>query len=121
DCSFFFFFSSRRRHTIFKCDWSSDVCSSDLLVHGSNPTVTAIECSGGISVLRMSDGSQLPGSLRVNFKWHFRMIGVVALIRTLPNQAGQTSQFLSAAEGLNVLFQNLFGGWPFRRIGNNFN
>src|SRR5260370_2802182 len=28
-----FFFSSRRRHTRFKCDWSSDVCSSDLLVH----------------------------------------------------------------------------------------
>src|SRR5256886_11547492 len=27
---FFFFFSSRRRHTIFDCDWSSDVCSSDL-------------------------------------------------------------------------------------------
>src|SRR5207237_1709282 len=26
-----FFFSSRRRHTRFKCDWSSDVCSSDLL------------------------------------------------------------------------------------------
>src|SRR5205085_7374054 len=28
---FFFFFSSRRRHTRFDCDWSSDVCSSDLL------------------------------------------------------------------------------------------
>src|SRR5260370_28820313 len=28
----FFFFSSRRRHTRFKCDWSSDVCSSDLFV-----------------------------------------------------------------------------------------
>src|SRR5260370_23414556 len=27
----FFFFSSRRRHTRFKCDWSSDVCSSDLV------------------------------------------------------------------------------------------
>src|SRR5260370_294579 len=27
---FSFFFSSRRRHTRFKCDWSSDVCSSDL-------------------------------------------------------------------------------------------
>src|SRR5688572_33212570 len=25
-----FFFSSRRRHTRFDCDWSSDVCSSDL-------------------------------------------------------------------------------------------
>src|SRR2546430_9289433 len=28
----FFFFSSRRRHTRFDCDWSSDVCSSDLSV-----------------------------------------------------------------------------------------
>src|SRR5256886_4639533 len=28
----FFFFSSRRRHTRFDCDWSSDVCSSDLLL-----------------------------------------------------------------------------------------
>src|SRR6266481_6578319 len=36
DCSgyaenwLFFFFSSRRRHTRWNCDWSSDVCSSDL-------------------------------------------------------------------------------------------
>src|SRR5437867_8753749 len=29
--SFFFFFSSRRRHTRSYGDWSSDVCSSDLL------------------------------------------------------------------------------------------
>src|SRR5256885_10454528 len=29
---FFFFFSSRRRHTRLQGDWSSDVCSSDLLV-----------------------------------------------------------------------------------------
>src|SRR3990167_4270724 len=28
--SLFCFFSSRRRHTRFDCDWSSDVCSSDL-------------------------------------------------------------------------------------------
>src|SRR5438874_7891337 len=30
-CSIFFFFSSRRRHTRSLRDWSSDVCSSDLL------------------------------------------------------------------------------------------
>src|SRR5690606_16783714 len=30
-CKFFFFFSSRRRHTRFSRDWSSDVCSSDLI------------------------------------------------------------------------------------------
>src|SRR5215211_8907124 len=28
---YFFFFSSRRRHTRSLCDWSSDVCSSDLV------------------------------------------------------------------------------------------
>src|SRR5438309_7606427 len=32
-CQFFFFFSSRRRHTRWNCDWSSDVCSSDLKLH----------------------------------------------------------------------------------------
>src|SRR5256884_6577456 len=31
DCVCFFFFSSRRRHTRCSRDWSSDVCSSDLL------------------------------------------------------------------------------------------
>src|SRR5256884_6425511 len=29
--TFFFFFSSRRRHTRCSRDWSSDVCSSDLI------------------------------------------------------------------------------------------
>src|SRR5207237_6215701 len=31
-------FSSRRRHTRFKCDWSSDVCSSDLF----SPTIRVL-------------------------------------------------------------------------------
>src|SRR5437588_7942759 len=31
----FFFFSSRRRHTRSLCDWSSDVCSSDLKARSS--------------------------------------------------------------------------------------
>src|SRR2546430_8987572 len=35
---YLFFFSSRRRHTRFDCDWSSDVCSSDL---GISPLITA--------------------------------------------------------------------------------
>src|SRR5258706_9086165 len=32
--SAFFFFSSRRRHTRLVSDWSSDVCSSDLIAPG---------------------------------------------------------------------------------------
>src|SRR6267142_6150453 len=34
---FFFFFSSRRRHTRLTCDWSPDVCSSDLEINAENP------------------------------------------------------------------------------------
>src|SRR2546430_7395599 len=38
DCEhvYSFFFSSRRRHTRFDCDWSSDVCSSDLPARSVN-------------------------------------------------------------------------------------
>src|SRR5258707_13397983 len=34
---FYFFFSSRRRHTRYWRDWSSDVCSSDLLCWSPGP------------------------------------------------------------------------------------
>src|SRR6266481_2040753 len=40
-----FFFSSRRRHTRWNCDWSSDVCSSDL----SNSGDPASFLYGGIT------------------------------------------------------------------------
>src|SRR2546430_13490899 len=38
-----FFFSSRRRHTRFDCDWSSDVCSSDLYLEGRNLWVRGVD------------------------------------------------------------------------------
>src|SRR2546430_10113158 len=37
-----FFFSSRRRHTRFDCDWSSDVCSSDLILFRSTAGAAAL-------------------------------------------------------------------------------
>src|SRR6266480_7394032 len=37
----FFFFSSRRRHTRLTCDWSSDVCSSDLPLDGARDRLQA--------------------------------------------------------------------------------
>src|SRR5690242_21327512 len=46
----FFFFSSRRRHTRLTCDWSSDVCSSDLTVPTSNASadlIMAVGCTNG--------------------------------------------------------------------------
>src|SRR6266571_6303154 len=52
----FFFFSSRRRHTRLTCDWSSDVCSSDLS-RGEEGPVT-------IAGRRRGDGAQPLLSLR---------------------------------------------------------
>src|SRR5246127_2256170 len=42
-CARFFFFSSRRRHTRFDCDWSSDVCSSDLVCNLHHPVNAPLE------------------------------------------------------------------------------
>src|SRR5438477_5854012 len=70
-----FFFSSRRRHTRLTCDWSSDVCSSDLRTnrrrlwhHGSRSYEDAerneiaqsrsrggVECSDGGDCKRRSE------------------------------------------------------------------
>src|SRR5215204_6616625 len=48
-----FFFSSRRRHTISLCDWSSDVCSSDLLTQ-----------TNGMSAVGRCQGEPMPKSSR---------------------------------------------------------
>src|SRR2546427_3104672 len=61
DCTDFFFFSSRRRHTRFDCDWSSDVCSSDLGYKELIDTLEAmlVECTGYDAVsLQPNSGAQ---------------------------------------------------------------
>src|SRR5689334_24013461 len=61
---FFFFFSSRRRHTRWNCDWSSDVCSSDLALRGRTltcwPSIAIdVKNAGGLYVDRpvVEDGN----------------------------------------------------------------
>src|SRR2546430_4869012 len=75
-----FFFSSRRRHTRFDCDWSSDVCSSDLwpessgarAQHALDQTVYAIRHALGSDVI-VATGRELrlnPDLVRVDV-WEF--------------------------------------------------
>src|SRR2546430_6855626 len=54
----FFFFSSRRRHTRFDCDWSSDVCSSDLkkTMH-LNSMIAGLQLPTVFITLSMAEGS----------------------------------------------------------------
>src|SRR5260221_10306746 len=59
--SLFFFFSSRRRHTRSLCDWSSDVCSSDLdfrLVAEYGTVTRGVQIFGTPTTLVIGDGGQ---------------------------------------------------------------
>src|SRR2546430_5615222 len=49
-----FFFSSRRRHTRFDCDWSSDVCSSDLPTNQNCSTKCGTSSAANIIVFAPS-------------------------------------------------------------------
>src|SRR2546430_9420864 len=59
-CVCYFFFSSRRRHTRFDCDWSSDVCSSDLIEMG-NTEMTKYMAAGAFTNIT-SNQSQFDNS-----------------------------------------------------------
>src|SRR5690242_21070918 len=52
---FFFFFSSRRRHTRLTCDWSSDVCSSDLAQCGACVDKKVSRASAALSTALRAD------------------------------------------------------------------
>src|SRR2546430_8203623 len=65
-----FFFSSRRRHTRFDCDWSSDVCSSDLRRVPPDPALAlapgvALQVGGGAVVHDAAVGGPRPAPLQV--------------------------------------------------------
>src|SRR2546427_9839639 len=69
-----FFFSSRRRHTRFDCDWSSDVCSSDLLEDSCAPVTSLWKTKAIVDLLLRSagaGGSGPPGvrAERPNIAW----------------------------------------------------
>src|SRR5689334_23651852 len=74
-CLSLFFFSSRRRHTRWNCDWSSDVCSSDLLPNSATeqelgkPVGSDLR-QGTITlpVILMRDGNVSDGPFRAAFE-----------------------------------------------------
>src|SRR2546430_5629846 len=65
------FFSSRRRHTRFDCDWSSDVCSSDLFRR------QGLDIASGKAYI--ADKASESGSLTVRAKLSFATEGIPCL------------------------------------------
>src|SRR5205809_1122330 len=60
----FFFFSSRRRHTRCSRDWSSDVCSSDLILRDVNAKHGRHVRGIGAEVMDIFMGHTWPGNIR---------------------------------------------------------
>src|SRR4030066_2233884 len=98
---FVFFFSSRRRHTRFKCDWSSDVCSSDILYLTYGLLVGLGATGMGVVVCSSSVG-----------KWFIKKRGVAIGIATmgisfgtmtLTPLAGYIGKYFSWRIGLVIL------------------
>src|SRR5256886_6976082 len=104
-CLCFFFFSSRRRHTRFDCDWSSDVCSSDLRhswrisQHGSLGPHEPDCLSERVSTVRVSDrvcnchrSLSSPSPVR----WHNRWCSFASAMAQNPRVADGRKNWFSA-------------------------
>src|SRR5207249_9503165 len=67
-----FFFSSRRRHTRSKRDWSSDVCSSDLILF--QPADRTVTVGHPISLQVTAVGDDRSEERRVGKEWRSRWL-----------------------------------------------
>src|SRR5438034_6015898 len=72
-----FFFSSRRRHTRSLCDWSSDVCSSDL---------KQLQYGGAVTIEREISGPRQIEDVRAAKRSEERRVGKECRSRWSPNQ-----------------------------------
>src|SRR2546430_6093124 len=70
----FFFFSSRRRHTRFDCDWSSDVCSSDLILPSTAPTRSGIGCDRTVTRVTIPKVPPPPPRRAQNRSWFWALL-----------------------------------------------
>src|SRR2546427_2694241 len=72
---FFFFFSSRRRHTIFDCDWSSDVCSSDLVMRDGTDAEIIVQARAQLTAQRIGIGAVAHHDMRGQRRSEERRVG----------------------------------------------
>src|SRR2546430_8734973 len=120
----FFFFSSRRRHTRFDCDWSSDVCSSDLdpaapelqmSVKDSASTATEVLVQQGRVLFRPDlavDGVTVPPQVNTH-----QIVNIFASVKELKGDlAAKANIYLK--EGTTVLdVINNFSITPLGSVG----
>src|SRR6266853_4747976 len=111
---FFFFFSSRRRHTRFDCDWSSDVCSSDLARHMTERTGATLALENKLRQALEREEFVLYYQPTVDTVTR-RIDGVAALIRWQSPELGLVPplDFIPLLEETGLIME--VGAWALRR------
>src|SRR5256886_15776047 len=103
-----FFFSSRRRHTRFDCDWSSDVCSSDL-----TPVITRLGAGEAKNqkwpLSTDNKATFYPGDAAAFLEQLLAADRLVA--QTTPYGESPITAVFDLA-GLSAAVEALRGGWP---------
>src|SRR2546430_13938345 len=92
-----FFFSSRRRHTRFDCDWSSDVCSSDLLQRqlGEQESTTRTQRTLELEQRRLAEQDRT------------RAAGILSDLQRERERALGYLESLQSAEGRRLILEGL--------------
>src|SRR5256886_1846001 len=97
------FFSSRRRHTRFDCDWSSDVCSSDLY------TAAAGGISNGSVTLVVPGGWSAPSTTGANAGYTTASSGTVSVSSQTITVSSLT---LAGGSTFTITYGSTAGGGP---------
>src|SRR2546426_5252597 len=74
-----FFFSSRRRHTRLQGDWSSDVCSSDLVSGAGSLEIKKGKATGTI-VIKLSPAQKFSGEGTITYQINENLIATAGII-----------------------------------------
>src|SRR3712207_5251744 len=112
----YFFFSSRRRHTRYWRDWSSDVCSSDLVVSHAGPFTPEDAAApppdpAMFGMAADDDGIRTDLMLEHNMRWLTTFEPDFEAIRRAPTRlvlaAGEESEGILASRGAYTAAERL--------------
>src|SRR5215471_18760661 len=112
---YFFFFSSRRRHTRSLRDWSSDVCSSDLVVTGGTRGIGMMMARGllqaGASVYISSRKPEAGEAAAAELSPYGTVISVPADLAREEECQRLAAEVGRNEEGIHVLVNNAGTNW----------
>ena len=105
-CYFFFFFKQKTAYEIYQCDWSSDVCSSDLINHYWKTEIESVKhLASSVEASKLALGLHYDGIAQASLLAQERLLNLnwSDLEKSSFHKTGELS---GALESFNVLTEN---------------